>query len=84
MRGTIRRLFGSSVFLVLCSAACLYLGSQRAASAPPSQAANEITRQFGGDPGDGFMLAGGMLMLVAVAFTSAAAMLWMRERNEGG
>jgi hypothetical protein len=81
MRGTIRRLFGSSVFLVLCAAACLYLGSQMAAGAPPSQAANEIARQFGGDPGDGFMLAGGMLMLVALAFASAAAMLWFRERE---
>ncbi|MFL6281918.1 MAG: hypothetical protein ACJ74Q_01980 [Pyrinomonadaceae bacterium] len=81
MRGTIRRLFGSSVFLVLCSAVCLYLGSQRAASAPPSQAANELARQFGGDPGDGFMLAGGLLMLVALAFVSAATMLWFRERE---
>jgi hypothetical protein len=81
MRETIRRLFGSSVFLVLCSAACLYLGSQRAASAPPSQAANELARQLGGDPGDGFMLAGGLLMLVAFAFASAAAMLWFRERE---
>ena len=81
MRGTIRRLFGSSVFLVLCSAACLYFGSQRAASAPSSQAANELARQFGGDPGDGFMLAGGLLMLVALAFASAGAMLWFRERE---
>jgi hypothetical protein len=81
MRGTIRRLFGSSVFLVLCSAACLYLGSQRAASASPSQAANELARQFGGDPGDGLMLAGGLLMLVALAFASAGAMLWFRERE---
>jgi hypothetical protein len=72
MRETIRRLFGSSIFLVLCSAACLYLGSQRAASATSSQAANELARQFGGDPGDGFMLAGGMLMLVARASVSSA------------
>lgn len=81
MRGTIKRLLGSSVFLVLCSAASLYVGSQRAASAQPAQAANELARQFGGDPGDGFMLAGGMLMLVALAFASAAAMLWFRERE---
>ena len=81
MRGTIKRLLGSSVFLVLCSAACLYAGSQRAASAAPTTAANELARQFGGDPGDGFMLAGGMLMLVALAFASAAAMLWFRERE---
>jgi hypothetical protein len=81
MRGTIRRLLGSSVFLALCSAASIYLGSQKAASSPPSTAANEIARQFGGDPGDGWMLAGGMLMLVALAFASAAAMLWFRERE---
>ena len=81
MRGTIKRLLGSSVFLVLCSATCLYAGSQRAASATPAQAANELARQFGGDPGDGFMLAGGMLMLVALAFASAATLLWFRERE---
>ena len=81
MRGTIKRLFGSCLFLVLCSAACLYLGSQKAASAPHATAANEIARQFGGDPGDGWMLAGGMLMLVALAFASAGAMLWFRERE---
>lgn len=81
MRGTIRRLFGSSVFLVLCSAACLYFGSQKAAGAPPSNAANEIARQFGGDPGDGWMLAGGLLTVVALAFASAALMLWYRERE---
>jgi len=81
MRGTIKRLLGSSVFLALCSAACLYVGSQRAASAPPATAANELARQLSGDPGDGFMLAGGMLMLVALAFASAAAMLWFRERE---
>jgi hypothetical protein len=81
MRGTIKRLFGSSIFLLLCSTACLYVGSQRAAASPPTQAANEIARQFGGGPGDGFMLAGGFLALVALAFASAAAMLWLRERE---
>ena len=81
MRGTIRRLLGSSVFLALCSAACLYFGSQKAAGAPPSNPANELARQFGGDPGDGWMLAGGLLTVVALAFASAAAMLWFRERE---
>ena len=81
MRGTIRRLFGSSVFLIVCSATCLYLGSQKAASAPPSTSTNVLAQQFGGDPGDGWMLAGGMLTLVALAFASAAAMLWYRERE---
>jgi di/tricarboxylate transporter len=81
MRGTIKRLFGSSVFLILCSTACLYFGSQKAASAPPSNPANVLAQQFGGDPGDGWMLAGGLLTLVALAFASAAAMLWFRERE---
>ena len=81
MRGTIKRLFGSSVFLILCSTACLYLGSQKAAASPSAQAANPLAQQFGGDPGDGWMLAGGFLMLVALAFASAAAMLWTRERE---
>lgn len=81
MRGTIKRLFGSSVFLVLCSAASLYFGSQKAASVPPSNHANVLAQQFGGDPGDGWMLAGGLLTVVALAFASAAAMLWFRERE---
>lgn len=82
MHGTIKRLFGSSVFLVLCSAACLYFGSRKAASAPTSNPANVLAQQFGADPGDGWMLAGGLLMIVALAFASAAAMLWFRERAE--
>ena len=81
MRGTIRRLFGSSVFLLLCSTACLYLGSQKAAATPPAAAANALAQQFGADPGDGFVLAGGFLALVALAFASAAVMLWFRERE---
>ena len=81
MRGTIKRLFGSSVFLALCSAACLYFGSQKAASAPPSTSTNVLAQQFGGDPGDGWMLAGGLLTVVALAFASAATMLWFRERE---
>lgn len=81
MHGTIKRLFGTSVFLILCSAACLYFGSQKAASAPPSNPANVLAQQFGGDPGDGWMLAGGLLTVVALAFASAAGMLWFRERE---
>ena len=81
MFGTIRRLFGSSVFLLICATACLYFGSLKASSAPASTNVNELARQFGGDPGDGWMLAGGFLGLVALAFASAAAMLWARERQ---
>ena len=81
---TIKRLFAASAFLTLCSITCLYAGSRAAAGAAPSQSTNPLAAQFGGDPGDGWMLAGGFLMLVALAFASAAAMLWTRERHGGG
>ena len=81
MRGTIKRLFGSSLFLLLCSAACLYAGSSKAAGSTALADANPLARQFGGDPGDGWMLAGGLLLLVALAFASAGVMLWSRERE---
>ena len=83
MYRTIKRLFAASAFLTLCSITSLYVGSRVADAAPPPLAANPLAQQFGADPGDGWMLAGGFLMLVAVAFASAAMMLWMRER-EGG
>ena len=81
MYRTIKRLLAASAFLTLCSVTSLYVGSQRAAAAPP--AADIIAQQFGADPGDGWMLAGGFLLLVALAFASAALMLWLRE-HEGG
>lgn len=83
MLRTIKRLFAASALLTLCSIASLYAGSRAATAAQPAQVANPLAAQFGGDPGDGWMLAGGFLMLLAVAVASAALMLWMRER-EGG
>jgi len=83
MYRTIKRLFAAAAFLTLCSITNLYVGSREAASAGPSQAANPLAAQLGGDPGDGWMLAGGFLMVVALALTSAAAMLWFRERRDG-
>ena len=83
MYRTIKRLFGASAFLTLCSITSFYFGSRAAAAAGPSQAANPLAAQFGGDPGDGWMLAGGFLLVVAVALTSAAAMLWFREKRDG-
>jgi hypothetical protein len=80
MYRTIKRLFGASAFLTLCSIASLYVGS-RVAAAAPARAANPLAAQFGQDPGDGWMLAGGLLMVVAIATASAAAMLWTRERE---
>ncbi len=82
MYATIKRLFAASAFLTLCSIASLYAGSRAADAAPPAQqAANPLAAQFGGDPGDGWMLAGGLLMLLAVAVASAGLMLWTRERQ---
>ena len=82
MYRTIKRLFAASAFLTLCSIASLYAGSRVAETAAPAQqAANPLAAQFGGDPGDGWMLAGGLLMLLAVALASAGLMLWTRERQ---
>ncbi len=81
MYRTIKRLFAASAFLTLCSIASLYAGSRVAAAAAPAQHLNPIAAQLGGDPGDGWMLAGVFLMLVALALASAAMMLWMRERE---
>ena len=79
MSSTIKRLMAASAFLTLCSISSLYLGSLAAASAP-AQSANPLA-QLGADPGDGWLLAGGFLMVVALAVASAALMLWMRERE---
>jgi hypothetical protein len=80
MRGTIRKLFGATVLLLLCSLASLYVGSRHAA-AQTHAPDNPLAGQFFNDPGDGFMLAGGFLMLIALAVAFAGAMLWIRERN---
>ena len=79
MSSTIKRLMAASAFLTLCSISSLYLGSLAAASAPP-QSANPLA-QHGADPGDGWLLAGGFLMIVALATASAAFMLWVRGRE---
>ena len=81
MSNTIKRLCAASAFLTLCSISSLYLGSLAASAAPP-QSANPLG-QLGSDPGDGWLLAGGFLMIVALAVASAALMLWMRERQGG-
>ena len=83
MYRTIKKLFAASAFLTLCSITSLYAGSRVAAGAPPAQATNPLAAQFGGDPGDGWMLAGGLLMVVAMALCGAAAMLWFREKQGG-
>jgi len=77
MRGTIRNIFVTSVLLLLCSLSSLYVGSQKSAAAPP--AADILAQQLGADPGDGWLLAGGFLLLLALAFAFAGAMLWAQE-----
>jgi len=81
MYSTIKKLFAASAFLTLCSITSLYVGSRVAANAPPSASSNPLAQQFAGDPGDGWMVAGAFLLVVALALASAAAMLWTRERE---
>lgn len=80
MRGTIRRLFGASVFLLFCSLSSLYIGSVKAAAVPPAPA-DMLARQFGTEAGDGWLLSGGFLLLLALAFAFAGVMLWVQERE---
>ena len=71
MRETIRRLFGASVFLLICSLSSLYVGSVEATAAPPAPA-DILSQQFGADPGDGWLLAGGFLLLLAQSMRGGA------------
>lgn len=84
MDGTVRRLFGAAVLLALISAGSWYAGSHVAADAPPPQPQlNALGSQFAADPGDGWMLFGGFLLVIAVAVASAGAMLWAQEAKDG-
>ncbi len=83
MSGTIRKLFGASLALTLLALSASYFGFRLAEAKKPG-AENLLTQQFAADPGDGWMLAGGFLMLIALAVAFAAAMLWMQERKDGG
>lgn len=86
MRATIRKLFAVSLAFALLALAASYFGYQQSLANPrtPVSAANDLARQFTGSPGDGWMLAGGFLMLIALAVVGAAAMLWAQERKSGG
>lgn len=86
MRESIRKLFGASLAFAALALAASYFGYQQSlvnsrASVP---ATNDLARQFAGSPGDGWMLAGGFLMLIALAVAFAAAMLRVQERKSGG
>ena len=80
MRGTISKLFAAAVLLVAVSVTCLYVGNQRAAAHAP-QPDNPFTQQFAAEPGDGWMLAGVFLLVVALAISGAGGMMWARERS---
>ena len=81
MRGTIGKLLAAAALLVAFSVTCLYVGNRHAAARPP-QPDNPLTRAFAADPGDGWMLLGGFLMIVALAIASAGGMLWAQERKQ--
>jgi hypothetical protein len=80
MRGTISKLFAAAVLFVAFSVTCFYVGSRQAAAHGP-QPDNPLAQQFAADPGDGWMLTGGFLMIVALAIASAGGMIWAREKN---
>ncbi len=82
MRGTIKRLFAACCVLVLLALGSWYAASRQAGAAPTMNE-NVLAEQFGGDPGDGWRLAGGFLLLVAGAVAFAGGMLWWQERREG-
>ncbi|HWS54957.1 MAG TPA: hypothetical protein VN228_12550 [Pyrinomonadaceae bacterium] len=81
MRGTIGKLFAAAALLVAFSVTCLYVGQQHAAAQAP-QAENPLAQAFASDAGDGWVLAGGFLMVVALAVAGAGGMLWAQERKQ--
>lgn len=86
MRETIRKLFAVSLVFALLALAASYFGYRQSLAHPRAaiSATNDLAQQFTGNPGDGWMLAGGFLMLIALAVVGAAAMLWAQERKSGG
>jgi hypothetical protein len=81
MMGTLRKLFGAACVFALGSVASFYFGSRLSAAAPPPPPADALGRHFSGDPGDGWMLFGLFLLVVALAVAGAGAMLWRQERQ---
>ena len=81
MTGTLRKLFGAAGVFAVGAVASFYFGARLAAEAPPPLPANALAHQFSGDPGDGWMLFGLFLLVVAVAVAGAGAMLWRQEKQ---
>ena len=82
MSATIRKLFGASGLFILLALSASYFGYRQSAAGTPS-VDGALARQFAAEPGDGWMLAGGFLMLVALAVAFAGVMLWVQERRQG-
>ena len=84
MRGTTGKLLAASALLASLVLASCYIGSRYAVATQVPAPANALGAQFAADPGDGWMLFGGFLMLVALSLALAGAMLWGRERKQTG
>lgn len=80
MSGTIRKLLGAAALLALSAAGSWYQGSRLSALSKPAQT-GALSEHFSTSPGDGWMLFAGLLLLLALALASAAAMLWTQERK---
>ncbi|HEX7174052.1 MAG TPA: hypothetical protein VF240_02040 [Pyrinomonadaceae bacterium] len=81
MYGAIKKLFVAACAFAAGSLACFYAGAQRAAGVAPALNPDDLSRQFTTDPGEGLVLAGGFLLVVALALASAGLMLWRQERS---
>ena len=81
MRGPINRLFAAALSLAVLSLASFYFGAQRAAGVVTVTDPNDLSKLAAAQPGDGLMLFGGFLLVVALALASAGLMLWRRERG---
>lgn len=84
MRGTISKLFVACAALVLLSLGSWYAASRQQPAGPQLTDRNVFAEQFGGEPGDGWRLAGVGLLIVAGAVACAGGMLWWRERQAEG
>jgi hypothetical protein len=81
MRGAIGKLFGAACVLAAFSLLSFYFGAQGAAGVTSTRDPNDLSAHFGGDTGDGLVLLGGFLLVVALALASAGLMLWRQERG---
>jgi hypothetical protein len=79
MTETIRKLAATSIFFAFGSTTCFFIGSRY--ETPVRASDNPLADQFFGDPGDGWMLMGLLLIIITVAIATAGLMLWNQEKN---